>query len=66
MSTTDVELFEQGGKVQDAAPAVLSRWRNPGLWLTILSGYWLVADHHPESATRKSFFILLNVVSPPA
>ncbi|NLF66069.1 MAG: branched-chain amino acid ABC transporter permease [Chloroflexi bacterium] len=65
MSTTDVELVEQGGKVQDAAPAVVSRWRNPGLWLTILGvlaiGLWPIITQN--AATREVFlFILLNVV----
>ncbi len=66
MSTTDAELVEEpGGTVEVTAPTVASRWRNPGLWLTVLGvvaiGSWPIITQN--AATREAFFtMLLSVV----
>lgn len=65
MSSTEVEHVKPG-KTEDSVPvAVVSRWRNPGLWLTVLAvlavGFWPIITQN--AATREVFFtMLLSVV----
>lgn len=65
MSSTDVELLEKGPKEQVVAPTGASRWRHPGLWLTIL-GVAAIGSYPiltQNAATREVFFtMLLSVV----
>ena len=65
MSSTQAELVKTGEQKQATPPAVTSRWRNPGLWLTVLAvaalGFWPILTQN--AATREVFFtMLLSVV----
>lgn len=64
MSSTDIE-YSEPSKKERAPAAVISRWRNPGLWLTIVAvvgvGVWPIITQN--AATREVFFtMLLSVV----
>jgi branched-chain amino acid transport system permease protein len=64
MSSTDIEYIEPREK-ELAPSAVVSRWHNPGLWLTVAAvvavGLWPVITQN--AATREVFFtMLLSVV----